>query len=260
MNKRIVVASLLIALLITGMVMGQSWSGLLQAGIVAIQSFIQTFGTVGWIAVGFVLVLISVSGVLPASMAGIIAGAAYGLPLGFALSALSTMVGAWLAFRLSRSMFRPMIIRLLSGRPRLQVLDRALARDGWRMVWLLRISPIMPFAATSYTLGLSSIRDREYMIGTVASLPALGLYVFLGTLADAGVSAMRTGAGPLRYGVLLAGVVTTALITLRIGQIAIGLMETSDNPSAGPSVGCLSLSNQPPDHVIDPGAPVRKMR
>ena len=73
MNKRIVVASLLIALLITGMVMGQSWSGLLQAGIVAIQSCIQTFGTVGCVAVGFVLVLISVSGVLPASMAGIIA-------------------------------------------------------------------------------------------------------------------------------------------------------------------------------------------
>ena len=192
-----------------------------------IQAHVQSFGPLGWLMLAGAQVLIAASGILPASIVGIVAGAAYGLPLGFALSAVGTLAGAMVAFGLSRSMFRPAIARMLSRRPRLQQLDRALARDGWRMVCLLRMSPIMPFAATSYTLGLSAIRRRDYVLGTLASLPALALYVFLGTLADAGLSAMRDGAGPLRYGLLAAGVLATVLLTVRVGQIAMRAMNAA---------------------------------
>jgi uncharacterized membrane protein YdjX (TVP38/TMEM64 family) len=56
----------------------------------------------------------------------------------------------------------------------------------------------MPFSVTNYMLGLSSIDLRSYIIGMLASLPALFGYVFIDTLADASLSAWRTGADPLR--------------------------------------------------------------
>jgi uncharacterized membrane protein YdjX (TVP38/TMEM64 family) len=120
-----------------------------------------------------------------------------------------------------------MIERLISTRPRLRNFDSLVAQDGWRLVCLLRISPVMPFSVTSYMLGLSSIDLRSYMIGTLASLPALCGYVFIGTLADASLSAWTTGAGPLRWVLLGIGGVATVVLTIRLGQIVRRLGLTS---------------------------------
>jgi uncharacterized membrane protein YdjX (TVP38/TMEM64 family) len=85
----------------------------------------------------------------------------------------------------------------------------------------------MPFAATSYMLGLSSIGLRDYAVGTLASLPALCGYVFIGTLADAGFSAWTTGAGPVRWTLLGVGGLATLVLTIRSGQIAMKLWPAS---------------------------------
>jgi uncharacterized membrane protein YdjX (TVP38/TMEM64 family) len=67
--------------------------------------------------------------------------------------------------------------RLAARRPRLRNLDALIGRDGWKLVCLLRISPVMPFSATSFALGLSSIGLCDYIVGTLASFPALSGYV-----------------------------------------------------------------------------------
>jgi uncharacterized membrane protein YdjX (TVP38/TMEM64 family) len=181
---------------------------------------IRDLGTTGWLVFGAIQILVSVSGVFPAAVLGIIAGTLYGLPLGFFLAAADTLAGAWLAFMLSRSFFRPAIESFLRRRPRLQDLDRIVARDGWKVVLMLRISPIMPFSVTSYMLGLSSVRPRDYLLGTLASLPALLGYVFIGSLADAGLAAQAAGAHWLYLMLLAAGALAAVALTLRIRQIA----------------------------------------
>ena len=55
------------------------------------------------------------------------------------------------------------------------------------MVTLLRISPVMPFALTSYGLGLTRISQRDFLAGTLASLPSLAGYVALGALGKEGL-------------------------------------------------------------------------
>ena len=75
-----------------------------------------------------------------------------------------------------------------------------LAQDGWRIVCLLRVSPVMPFAATSYVLGMSAVGIQAYVLGTLASLPALLGYVYIGTLAEAGLSAVDDGRRALAMG------------------------------------------------------------
>src|ERR1700730_15966959 len=140
------------------------------------------------------------------------------------------MGGDVLAFFLSRSVFRPTVERLAARRPRLRRLDSLIVRDGWKLVCMLRISPIMPFAATSYMLGMSSIGLRDYAVGTLASLPALCGYVFVGTLAEAGLSAWTRGAGPVQWALLAVGVAATLALTLRLGQIAMRLGLGSSRP------------------------------
>lgn len=163
---------------------------------------------------------VAVSGVLPAALFGTAAGAVYGAGYGFALAAVSTLAGAQFAFVASRSLLRGVAERALIGRPRLQNLDAMIARDGWRIVSLLRISPVMPFSATSYALGLTSVSASDYLIGTLAALPALFGYVLLGALAQNGLAEWSAGASPMRIGLLVVGGVATLALTLRLWRIA----------------------------------------
>jgi uncharacterized membrane protein YdjX (TVP38/TMEM64 family) len=173
-------------------------AGLIAATDASVRT-LRNLGFVGAVVFGILQVLVSVSGILPASLLGVAAGGIYGLVPGFLLAAASTIAGALVAFFLSRSLFRPTVERLIATRP--------------------RISPVMPFAVTSYMLGLSSIDLRSYIIGTLASLPALCGYVFIGTLADTSLSAGMTGADPLRWILLGIGGAATLVLTIRFGHI-----------------------------------------
>lgn len=193
-------------------------------------------GPAGWAAFALAQAAVAMIGVLPASLLGIAAGAVYGLWLGFCLSAIGTLAGGWLAFLLARSLLRPWIagrLASLSG-GRLADLDAAIARDGWRLVCLLRISPIMPFALTSYALGLTHISQRDYLIGTLAALPALAGYVAAGVLAGRSLQ-LATGAtgvgGPLQWLLLAVGGVATALLILRSGTLLASCGLLPDGPA-----------------------------
>ncbi len=175
-------------------------------------------------------VLIAASGLLPASLVGVAAGAVYGVALGSVVAAGSTLAGALLTFLISRRLFGPARAHVLAARPRLQVLDRMVARDGWKLVCLLRASPVMPFAATSYALGLTSMGTLPYVLGTLASLPALLGYVLMGRFADAALAAWTDGLGAARIGCLALGLLATGLAALRVGQLVVRAMRAADGP------------------------------
>jgi uncharacterized membrane protein YdjX (TVP38/TMEM64 family) len=212
-------------------------SGLIALGIAAasvsservigvaeeLMHVVRGLGVGGAVVFAMVQLLVAVSGILPASLLGVAAGIIYGLVPGFLLAAASTWAGALLSFFLTRLLFRATVERLAVRRPRLRDLDARIARDGWKLVCLLRISPIMPFSATSFVLGLSAVGLRDYAIGTLASLPALFGYVFIGTLADTSLSVWATGASPIRLILLAIGGLATLILVLRLGQIAIKL-------------------------------------
>jgi uncharacterized membrane protein YdjX (TVP38/TMEM64 family) len=206
-------------------------AGLMAAGVLAGHSpdllvsrmdaglqTVRDLGGAGRALFAAVQVLVAVSGILPASMLGVAAGVLYGLPAGFLVSGAGTLAGAVLAFALSRSVLRPAVAKFLTRRSRLRELDGMIAREGWRMACLLRVSPVMPFAATSYALGLSSISLRDYVIGTLAAMPALFGYVLLGTLAGSGV-AVWSSSNPLGGWMLAFGAIATLVLTLRVGQL-----------------------------------------
>lgn len=235
---RIVVAVVLLLLAAGGIVGIRVWPHQIANVLNTMEQVSHSLGAAGWLLAASIQVLIALCGILPASVGALAAGMLYGIVPGFLLSGVATLIGAALAFMLTRSLFRPFIVRALLRWPRIARLDEAVARDGWRLVCLLRISPVMPFAVTSYALGLTSLRMRQYMIGTLASLPALLGYVVLGNLAGAGLNALSTHkAQPLRWILLVLAIGATALLTLRLGRIIARVMHL---PTVPPDLAELS--------------------
>jgi uncharacterized membrane protein YdjX (TVP38/TMEM64 family) len=167
---------------------------------------------------------------------GATAGGVYGIGIGigFALAAASTMTGALVSFWIARSSLRHHAERVLARHVRLSNLDELLRTEGWRVVCLLRLSPVMPFAATSYALGVSSIGWCDYLLGTCAAMPALLGYVVIGSLARQGLMAGTSGAGVLDTAALVVGAVATLAVTLRLGQLArkVGLLGELDKSAS----------------------------
>jgi uncharacterized membrane protein YdjX (TVP38/TMEM64 family) len=172
-RRRLVLAVALPLVMAGGIVAMQVWPAAVFGSADRGVATARGLGGLGLVGFALLQAFIALSGILPASLLGIAAGTIYGVVPGLALAAISTLAGAMLAFLLSRSAFRPAIERLCARKPRLRNLDARIGRDGWKLVCLLRLSPVMPFAPTSYLLGLSSIGMRDYLVGTLASLPAL---------------------------------------------------------------------------------------
>ncbi len=188
-------------------------------------------GPLGWVAFALAQTVVAVVGVLPASLIGIASGAVYGVWLGFALSCAGTLCGGWIAFALARSLLRPWVARHIASRAggRVAELDAAIGQDGWRLVCLLRVSPVMPFALTSYALGLTHISARDYVLGTFAALPALLGYVAAGAMAGGGLrlaTGPASGYGPMHWALAGVGAVSTVFLIWRSGRLlaACGLL------------------------------------
>ena len=185
----------------------------------AALAFARRFETTSWLTLAGLQVVAAMAGIVPASLVGMAAGALFGVADGFAISTAGLLLGALAAFGLSRSTLRALVERAMTNTSRVRTLDAALARDGWRLVCLLRASPLIPFVATSYLLGLSAISLRDYMLGTLAALPALLGYVSLGAFARAGLSASTGAALPFQWALLATGFAATAPAVAQIGTL-----------------------------------------
>jgi uncharacterized membrane protein YdjX (TVP38/TMEM64 family) len=229
---RLALGAALVLGVIAGGVSAILWPSHLAAISDEVCNAARSSGKLGVALFALAQILVALSGVLPAALLGSAAGAVYGVGYGFVLAAVSTLLGAQLSYLASRTLLRGLAEAALAGRARLQDLDDMIAKEGWRFVCLLRMSPVMPFSATSYALGLSSVSARDYMIGTLAAMPALFGYVLLGSLAQSGLAASSAGAGPFRLGLLAVGFAATLLLTLRLGQIArkAGLFQGKSRP------------------------------
>ena len=233
--RRVVGAAVLLLMLLGGAAAARAMPQTILAGVHDLLRYLRDLGLAGSLVFAALQVLVALSGILPAALLGIAAGALYGPLTGFALAALSTLGGAWLAFALARSVWRPAIARMLRRRTRLQDFDGHVAREGWRLVMLLRVSPVMPFSLTSYALGLSSVPRRDYLLGTLACLPALFAYVMIGVLAGASLDPGTAAGRPVRVLLLVAGALATLVLTLRLGRMVATVLRKAPTTLAEPA-------------------------
>ncbi|MEM9177132.1 MAG: TVP38/TMEM64 family protein [Myxococcota bacterium] len=165
----------------------------------------------------------AVIGFVPGSVLTLASGAIFGLAEGTLYVFLAAVLGSTGAFLIARHGARAAVERRIEGDARFAAIDRAVGKEGRKIVFLLRLSPIFPFNLLNYALGLTQVRLVDYVIASVGMLPGTLLYVYTGKLIGdvaAVAGGVQTEAGTADWVVRGVGLLATLVVTLYITRIA----------------------------------------
>jgi uncharacterized membrane protein YdjX (TVP38/TMEM64 family) len=156
---------------------------------------------------------------IPGSALGLGAGAMFGVVRGSLLVSLGSTLGAACAFLFGRYLARDWIVKKIEGKTSFTAIDQAVAREGWRIVLLTRLSPVFPFTLLNYAFGLTRVSLRDYVLASwLGMLPGTVMFVYLGSLARAGVAdRQRT---PVEWTLYAVGLLATIAVTISATRIA----------------------------------------
>ena len=177
-----------------------------------------------WGPIVFVLgYIVATVAFIPGSLLTLAGGAIFGLAEGTALVFVGASLGASAAFLASRYLVRRAIEKRVAAEPRFAAIDRAVGREGFKIVLLLRLTPIVPFVLLNYALGLTRVRLGDYVRAFIGMLPATLLYVYYGKVIG-DVAEIAAGLGDERgwtdYATWGVGLVATIAVTTIIVRIA----------------------------------------
>jgi len=147
----------------------------------AFSRFAEDQGGRGILVYGLVYVVATVV-LFPCSTLTFAAGMAYGI-WAFPIVILSSVIGASLAFVISRRFLKERVSRFMEQRPGTSALKAVLEREGWMVMLLFRISPVIPFTINNYFMGTLRVSFATYFwVTLLGTIPGTALYIYLGTL------------------------------------------------------------------------------
>ena len=153
---------------------------------------------------------------LPGLVLTILGGVTFGVWPGALYVLIGANVGANLAFGLARVLGRDFVSRFVKGP--IDAIDRQLRDQGTMRILQLRLIPVIPFNLLNFVSGLSSVKHRSYLIGTLAGMVP-GIYVYVNS-ASALAQLYFAGSGA-QDEAALAAARQTALLNF---SFAIGLL------------------------------------
>lgn len=197
----------------------------------AAAALVERLGARGPVAFG-ALYVVGALLLIPGSPLTLVAVALFGPLTALILVSVGSTVGAALAFLLARTLARGPVERLARRYPRFGAIDRAVAEDGWRVVVLLRLSPIVPYTVINYLFGLTGVRFWPYVLASwLGMLPGTAAYVYLAYLGVVGLGDRERG--PLEWALLGVGVAVTVAVTWLLARRARrALAEAPPEPAA----------------------------
>lgn len=196
--------------IIGGLLLGR----LLAPWLPAFSAWVHTLGM--WAPVAFFVVyVLAVVLMMPAFLLTMAAGAVFGVVTGSVLVMCGALTGATCAFLIGRHFARAFVARHVARNPTLRAIDRVIGEDGLRLVFLLRLSPAVPFVLTNYAMGISRVRLRDFFIGTFGLTPIVVAYAAFGRASSIGGSG-ATAVSPI---VLGAGIIATVILGLLLARL-----------------------------------------
>jgi uncharacterized membrane protein YdjX (TVP38/TMEM64 family) len=185
----------------------KSWVLPLQEQVRALGPIAPLVVIIGYVALTALLI--------PGSALTLVAGGAFGLWKGLLVVVIAANLAAAFSFVLARTFLRKQVARWAAENPKFAALDRAVGKQGFRMVLLSRLSPVFPFTLLNYLLGLTKVRFGSYVLANlIGMLPGTFLYVYLGATAQKALQ------GNMRIIPTLIGLVATVAVVVMVARIA----------------------------------------
>nr|MBA3732471.1 TVP38/TMEM64 family protein [Gammaproteobacteria bacterium] len=180
-------------------------------------------GVWGYVIFAAVYIIATVM-LAPGSPLTIAAGLAFS-GFGFPLVVIAATIGAAAAFLVARYLARARVERMTEQRPKFKAIDQAVTEDGWKVVMLLRLSPLVPFNLQNYFFGVTDIKFWHYVAATfVGIMPGTALYVYLGAIGAAAGGGGAQG-GILKWTFFGIGLIATIVVTVLITRKAKARLE-----------------------------------
>jgi uncharacterized membrane protein YdjX (TVP38/TMEM64 family) len=182
-----------------------------------------------WAPVLFTLLYIVAAVTLaPAFFLTVAAGAMFGVWRGSIIVFIAASLGASAVYAVGTRVARLGWIKRVTRDPRVAAVRAAIQGDSRWIMFLLRLSPLVPYNVLNYALVLSGVRYVDFAIALVGMIPAIIMYTYYGKVVG-DVAALAAGVSPPRgpeYFVLLGvGLIAIAVSTTMITKAARRAME-----------------------------------
>ena len=184
------------------------------------RAFVARQGIWGYVLFAAAYALATVV-LAPGSLLTLAAGVAFGLS-GFFAVVVGATIGAGSAFLIGRHFARGWVERQTRGNRLFGAVDRAIEGEGWRIVALMRLSPLVPFILQNYFFGITKVGFWPYLVTTFFGImPGTLLFVWIGSLgASAGMPGATGNAGLAKLAAYGVGLVATLAVTIIVSRKA----------------------------------------
>lgn len=185
-------------------------------------AWVDSLGSISAIAFIGIYIVATVAFV-PGSILTLGAGAVFGIVLGSLYAFTGAVLGATAAFLIGRYLARDWVESQVQKNNRFKAIDEAVGQEGFKIVCLTRLSPIIPFIMANYAYGVTKVSLKDYLFGSIGMIPGTIMYVYIGSLVG-NVAVIGTQTQPVNSGLQwilrILGFVATVTVTIYITQIA----------------------------------------
>lgn len=169
---------------------------------------------------------------LPTNVIGILGGWAFGFQLGIALLISGIVSAAFISFLINSRLVGDRLPHVFDAHPKAKAIYQALLGQSVRrttlIIFLLRLSPAMPFALTNFLMASARVPTKSFLIGTFfGMLPRSSAVVFVG----AGLSELTFDSAEDAW-LLIFGIIATLVSVFVIGFISKRALERLTSESA----------------------------
>lgn len=190
--------------------------------LVDILNWVETLGPWGPILLALIYIPATVL-CFPGSLLTLAGGAIFGIVPGTIAVSVGSTLGAGAAFLVARFLARSWIEHRVEQNPKFRAIDQAVAERGFTIVFLTRLSPVIPFTLLNYAFGLTRARFRDYLLASwIGMLPGTLMYVYLGSaakdLAELLTGKAKAGTGEQVF--FLTGLAATIAVTIYVTRLA----------------------------------------
>jgi uncharacterized membrane protein YdjX (TVP38/TMEM64 family) len=188
-----------------------------------------------WAPVLFTLIYIVAAVTLaPAFFLTVAAGAMFGVWRGSAIVFIAASLGASVVYALGSRLAKFAWIQRVTRDPRVAAVQAAIRSESVWIMFLLRLSPLVPYNILNYALALSGVRYVDFLIALVGMIPAIIMYTYYGKVVG-DVAALAAGVSPPRgpeyYALLVVGLIAIIASTTMITRAARRAMDRQQQRS-----------------------------
>jgi len=192
--------------------------------------------SLGWLAPIAFIVIYNIATLLflPGSLLTLKGGCLFGLVGGSIYVLIAAIIGATFAFLVGRYISRDWVCKQIGNKPKFKAIDKAVAKNGFKIVFLTRLSPIFPFNLLNYAFGVTQVSLKDYIFGSIGMIPGTVMYVYMGSII--GHIAMSNSSIPtntktqtVQLILQACGLIATVFVTIYVAKVAKKALKESTN-------------------------------